>query len=39
MEKHVDAQWFCNQFQFKIWWEGFEDNNNTKTLWQKVVVR
>ena len=29
MEKYVDTQWFHNRFQFKIWWEGFEEDDDT----------
>ena len=29
MEKYVDAWWFCNQSQFKIQWEGFEEDDDT----------
>ena len=29
MEKYVNAQWFRNCFQFKIWWDGFTEEHNT----------
>ena len=29
MEKYVDARWFRNRFQFKIRWEGFEEDDDT----------
>ena len=29
MEKYVDTRWFRNWFQFKIRWEGFEEDDDT----------
>ena len=29
MEKYVDARWFRNRFQFKIRWEGYEEEDDT----------
>ena len=29
IEKYMDAQWFWNQFQFKIRWEGFSEEHDT----------
>ena len=29
MEKYMDTQWFWNQFQFKIRWDGFSEGHNT----------
>ena len=29
MEKYVDVHWFCNQFQFKIHWEEYKEEDNT----------
>ena len=29
MEKYVNAQWFCNCFQFKIRWDGFSEEHDT----------
>jgi hypothetical protein len=29
MEKYIDAWWFQNRFQFKIWWDGFSEEHDT----------
>ena len=29
MDKYIHTQWFHNQFQFKIHWEGFEEDDDT----------
>jgi hypothetical protein len=29
MEKYIDTQWFRNQFQFKIRWDGFSEEHDT----------
>jgi len=29
IDKYINAQWFCNWFQFKIWWEGFLKEHDT----------
>ena len=29
IEKYLDAWWFWNRFQFKIWWEGFSEEHDT----------